>query len=526
VARGGDFVDLAQLSSGKNYTSFDPAVVHSLDEAQITSALFDGLFEFEFSSACDPVLRPLAAESYVVNPQASLYVFKIRPGLKFANGEPVLPSNFKRAWERAARKSMDSPYAYLFSLIQGGTSLIKGATTSLPAVLADDPGLTLTVPLASPNVDFPSITTALAFSPLSSADLKRVPTSAGWGAKGATIGNGPFKLRSADPLRPVTADRSVVLERNQLWAGDFRGRTSANLDSVTFQISEDVDNAFERFDEGTGDSAKIPLDRFGDAIERYPNTAQTALLGSYYFDFGADSEAAGSKNLALRQAISLAIDREAINEKVFLGSRSPSSGITPPGIPGTKPNLCEFCEFDAERARSLFLRWEAAGGQLEGPIRMQYPSGGNDAEVVSLLIEQVRTVLGIDIEPLPVDDDYFAEIGAEDGCGLCRAGWYADYPAYANFMTDVFAATSIGGNNVSRTDDERLNNLFAQAQRTTDRLARDQLFRDAEGRILNELTLVVPINWYTGDQVHREGIANYEQSPLGLVPWDRVGFAP
>lgn len=526
VRPGGDVVDLAQLSSGENYTSFDPAVVHTLDESQITGALFDGLFEFDFSTACDPVLRPLVAETFVANADSSTFVFKIRPNVKFANGEPVLPSSFKRAWERAGSKAMESPYQYLFASIKGGTALADGQTSTLPAVIADDAALLLTVPLAAPNVDFPAITSAPAFSPISDADLKRVPRSTGWGSEGAVIGNGPFSLKKADQPGGQAQRRQVVLVRNDRWAGNFRGTSTANLDSITFEISADADVAFERFESGDGDTSKIPLDRFADATEEYQNTALTPLLGSYFFDFGFDDEAvAGPENRALRQAISLSIDREAINAEVFLGSRTASTGITPPGIPGAADDLCEFCVFDAERAQQLFLQWEEEGGRLDRPIHLQFPSGGNDAAVVALIVEQIRTVLGVEVEPTPVEDDYFATVGKKSGCGMCRAGWYADYPAYSNFTTDLFSAGSVGGNNISRTDDKNLQATFAQAQRETDLTVRARLFREAEARILNDLTLVVPINWYTGDQVFRDNVVNFEQSPLGLISWERVGFA-
>ena len=56
VPDGGEFVDYAQLSDGGSNTSFDPGLVQTLDEAQITSAVWDGLTDFDFTDKCNPKL--------------------------------------------------------------------------------------------------------------------------------------------------------------------------------------------------------------------------------------------------------------------------------------------------------------------------------------------------------------------------------------------------------------------------------------------------------------------------------------
>ena len=92
---GGEFVDYAQLASAGDNTSFDPGAVQTLDESQITSALFDGLTDFDFTDTCNPVLKPLVAESFEANDDATVFTFKIKEDQKFSNGEPVLPSQLQ-----------------------------------------------------------------------------------------------------------------------------------------------------------------------------------------------------------------------------------------------------------------------------------------------------------------------------------------------------------------------------------------------------------------------------------------------
>ena len=94
---GGTFTDYAQLSSSGDNTSFDPGVVQTLDEAQVTTSLYDGLTDFDFTEKCAPELKGNVAENWESNDDATECTFSIKEGLKFSNGDPVLPSSFKTA---------------------------------------------------------------------------------------------------------------------------------------------------------------------------------------------------------------------------------------------------------------------------------------------------------------------------------------------------------------------------------------------------------------------------------------------
>jgi ABC-type transport system substrate-binding protein len=119
IPEGGTFIDGAQLQAD-NLTSFDPGLVQTLDEAQVTYSLYDGLTDFDFTDKTKPVLKGLVAEKWVANANATEYTFTIKKGLVFSNGDPVLPSSFKYAWVRNGQKSFASPYGYLIDYIKGG----------------------------------------------------------------------------------------------------------------------------------------------------------------------------------------------------------------------------------------------------------------------------------------------------------------------------------------------------------------------------------------------------------------------
>ena len=518
---GGELNDFAQLASGGDNTTFDPGAVQTLDESQITSVLYDGLTEFDFTDTCKPVLKPLVAEKVESNADATEWTFTIKKGLVFADGSSVKPSNFKREWERAGSAEFASPYGYLIAYVKGGAALQDGSAMDLPDLKADDTAMTLTVPLSAPNADFDAIVSHTFFMPVADADLDKLGKApAGWGDKGATIGNGPFKFVSAD-----TSDSGkVVIERNDKWAGNVLGDKKAKLDKITFNITADTKTSYQAFEAGEGDDATIPSGKTKDAASKYNNTTKSAQIGSYFFDFGfADPVVGGEKNLKLRQAISMAIDRDEINNKVYDGVRNIPTGITPPGIPGFKADLCQYCKYDKDAAKKLFDEWTAAGGKLDAPLKLSFNSGGGHEGVVQIIQANLKANLGIETQLNSIEKSYFREIAKEGACQICRSGWFADYPTYGNFMVDLFGAVSIGGNNLGRNNDPKFEDLIGQAQATVDKTKRGEIYNQAESHLLNDATAVIPLNWYVGDQVYNDSLINYIQPPLGLIAWEKVG---
>ena len=240
---GGTFTDYAYLSDSGTNTSFDPGVVQTLSESQITTALFDGLTDFDFTEKCAPELKGAVAEKWEANDDATEFTFTIKDDQVFSDGSEVLPSNFKAAWERAGSQELASPYGYLVTYIEGGAELQDGSATELTGVVADDDAMTLTVTLSAPNADFPSIVSHPFFSPANTADLEKIGNTTGWGTKGLTIGNGPFILDTAN-------DQEVVLTPNDEWGGNVYGDTEVKLDKLVFKQTIDVETAFQAFEAG------------------------------------------------------------------------------------------------------------------------------------------------------------------------------------------------------------------------------------------------------------------------------------
>jgi oligopeptide transport system substrate-binding protein len=507
---GGEFIDLGTFV-GDPPEHLDPALNSTLDAYQVINSVYDGLTEIDFSDPTNPAVVPLVADTVEPNEDGSVWTFTIREGAQFSDGSEINASTFQKSWERAADLAGD--YSYLLTFIDGGAERLAGEADTLAGVEADDATRTLTVTLDAPYSNFDAVAGFQLFFPVPDA---AIDAGAEW-ENDVMIGNGPYAMESA------RTDEEIVLVKSDNWQGDFNGDTwDGRLDTIIFRTQTDPDTGYNAFEAGEGDNANIPPGRIQEAQENWGTTLDVSILGSYHFVINdRDPQIGGDENLKLRQAISAAIDRDEINAAVYNGSRTTSTGIVPAGIPGFAEGICEYCTYDAEQAQTLFDEWVAEGGSQDGPIPIQFNADAGHEPVVQIMIDNLAAI-GIEAEAQPFPTEtYFSEL-ADGACVICRAGWFADYPTYDNFMYDLFHSDALDGNNYGFVNEE-FDALVDEAKATTDRDAQAELFNQAEDILLNQQTMAIPINWYRGDYAYNsDRVTTFNQTPQGLILWEQV----
>ena len=494
---GGTLVDLQNFATGEP-DHIDPGLAGVLQGAQIGALLFDGLTEFDFTNRAEPELKGQVADTFETTDGGKTWVFKLKDDQVFSDGTPVRPSDFAAAWNLAASKEYASEISYLFAPIAGGEDVTAGEATEMEGVVADDETNTLTVRLNEALADFAAIVSHPIFSPKPAAGVAK-------GAdyeQGVMIGNGPFKM-----ARKWEHEVQIVLDRNDEWRGGIYDEgTKAKLNRIEFKISKDIDSAYADFEAGNGQTAAIPSGRFAEATDAYANATDPSL-GLYNFYFNMEGRLGGEKNLKLRQAIAMIIDRDAINDAVYDGTRRIPTGMTPPGVPGFKAGLCgDFCKRDVAAAKKLYSEWQAAGGTLSGgPIKLNFNTGSGHEDVVAIMQQNIKE-LGLDTALDGRDPTtYFTEM-REGACEFCRAGWIWDYPVYDNGAFALLHSKSIDGDNLGRLNDPAIDKAIDEARRTLDDEKRFALYRDAERIALQVHTSLIPVNWYAGAIVYSEDV--------------------
>jgi ABC-type oligopeptide transport system substrate-binding subunit len=247
------------------------------------------------------------------------------------------------------------------------------------------------------------------------------------------IGNGAYQF-----AEKWQHNQSITLQKY----ADYSDEESAGLaDEIQYKIYGDLKTAYRDFQAGNLDIVESvdPSQRL-QAEGQYPDQILKAESGSYaYFGFPLYEKA--FQDIRIRQALSLALDREAIIDRVLNGDYEPATDVIPGFVPGSRDDACEYCEYDPERAKQLF---EEAGGIPGNKISIWFNNDGGHEQWVQAMAQGWQQDLGLDFEFK--SQPFTPYLGALDTRskvdGPYRLGWLPDYPSPENYLDPIYGAGS------------------------------------------------------------------------------------
>ena len=499
-----------------NPVAIDPYNAQETQGMQVTQALFDSLTGYDWTLGD---IVPKAAERWDVSDDAKVFTFHLVKGAKFHNGDPVDAASFKRGWERICDPTMPTPsvIAYHLNPIVGAKEMQDGKAKELAGVKVID-DLTLEVTLEEPMAEFPYICTHDALAPVPQAALDDPD-----GFAVAPIGNGPFKMDGT-----WVSDQYINLVRFDDYYGE-----KAKIDGIYFSIQKDPATAFREFEAGNLDFTDIPAGRikelegkFGTSEDGYTvSTGKQVLKGEeagvYWLTVNMQDEVL--KDLTLRQAISLAINRQNIVDTVFEGTRLPATCVFPTPIDDDPSNAWEFCKYDKEAAIKLLdEKYPAdANGKRGIKLTLSYNSGGDHEDIMSCIQGDLQAV-GIETEQSSMEWAAYLQAMGDGTVQIGRMGWNADFPIMDNFIYPNFLTTS--ENNYSKYSNEALDKGLVEARKIVDEEKRKAKYRELNAMIGKDLP-VIPLMYYAHNHVGSERLKSLYYNPQTKTEFDTVEFA-
>jgi oligopeptide transport system substrate-binding protein len=141
-------------------------------------------------------------------------------------------------------------------------------------------------------------------------------------------------------------------------------------------------------------------------------------------------------NAKLRQAVSLAINRQEINDKIFFGTRPPATSWSNPLAPGGGASDCTVCPFNPDEAKQLL---QEAGG-FQGEMVFYYNGDASHKEWMDAVAQSVKNVLRINAraEGLPTFAVFRQQVNDHKMKGPYRAAWQEDYPDVENWLGPLY----------------------------------------------------------------------------------------
>lgn len=422
----------------------------------------------------------------------------------FTDGTPVTSESFVRAWNYGADAANKHLSSYFFYPIEGTDevgNLPKGEKEMSGLKVVDDK--TFTITLKEPESDFPLRLGYSAYFPVPDAAFgEDGKYTKEYGEK--PIANGPYMLSKTGWER----NKQIEMVPNP----DYKGAHKPENGGLTFKFYTSPDAAYSDVQAGNLDvldevppSALQGLEQ-DDSVKAYnePGSNLTTITipeKLAHFD--------GEEGNLRRQAISHAINRPEICEKIFFGARTPAKDFTSPVLDGWTDNVegNEVLEHDDTKAKQL---WADANkiDEWDGKFEIAYNTdGAGNKEYTEAVANQLKNTLGIDAAPkvYPTFDELRKDVTERTIKTAFRTGWQADYPSMLNYLGPIYAegAGSNDGDYVNKDFDK----LVAEAA-TAEGDERYKLIGEAQAILFKDLP-VLPM-WY--------------QNSVAVTPKDVKGF--
>ncbi len=497
---------------GSEVSDLDPQTAMNIAEVDIVSALFEGLV------AEDPVdLRPVpgAAARWSIASDQLTYTFYLRPEAKWSNGDALTSADFLAAWQRMLTPTLGAENAGMLYVLQGAEAFHKGASKNFAQVGVSAPDAhTLRVTLEHPTPYFLSLLTHPAWHPvpLSVIAAKGDAYARGnpWTRPASHVGNGPFRLKSWHPNRLILAEKSPT----------YWDAARVRLNAIHFHPIESIESEERTFRAGQLHiTYTLPFGKV-DAYRR--NSPQLLridpYLNSYFFRF--NTRQAPLNNERVRRALSLALDRTAIVEKVLRGGQLPATSLTPPGMPDYTPP--DVVRSDVNAARALLTEAGFPGGKGLPTLEILFNTSGNHRLIAEAIQEMWRRELGIEVKMV---NQEFKVVLTERRAGrfqILLSDWVGDYLDATTFL-DLWRSDS--GNNHTAWSNSEYDALLFAAARNLDPVARAQQLQRAEAIMLNAAP-AVPIYFNTHVFLIHPAVKGWNSTLLDHHPYKHVWLEP
>jgi oligopeptide transport system substrate-binding protein len=325
------------------------------------------------------------------------------------------------------------------------------------------------------------------------------------------VGNGPFRLVE------WKLNKYLRVEKNP----NYWDAAHVRLNAIVFYPTDNTATEERMYRAGQLHySYDIPIQKIRDHREKHPDEVRVdPWLGTYYYTFNVTRPSL--KDVRVRKALSMAIDRKALVASVMQGVNPPAYAVTPPGTLGYQPP--KLFDFDPEGARKLLAEAGYPDGKGLPPLEILYNTLEQHRKIAVAIQQMWKQYLNINVTMVNQEWKVYLDTRENMDYTISRASWIGDYVDPNTFL-DLWIKD--GGNNKTgwsnATYDDLILRRIPAMKSQQERLAG---FHEAETILMQEMP-VLPIYTYATKHLIRPSVKGMPPNIMDYISFKDVYLEP
>jgi oligopeptide transport system substrate-binding protein len=471
--------------NGGEPDTLDPHRNEEKSGAEIVRDLFEGLT----TETVDAQIIPGTAASWTISDDGLRYTFALRPDARWSNGDSVVAEDFVAGLRRTVDPATASPYAQILFPIENAEAVVRGALPPAALGVRALDAATLEIRLASPTPYFLDLLSHATTYPLHRASYEAHGQR--FARPGNLISNGAYQLTD------WVVQSHIAIEKNPY----YYDADNVQIDTVIYHATEDVDAELRRYRAGEIDfTFQFPASQYRWIQEHLPGELHTEPYISTYF-YAFDLSEPPFDDPRLRQALSMAVDREIITGQVTAAGETPAFNLVPAGVANYAGARYAWASLPADERIAEARRLYAQAGYSEAnplTVEIRYNTSENHRRIAVAVASMWKQQLGVDARL--VNEEWKVMLQTRNDLSawdVMRFGWIGDYNDAYTFL-EIFQSTH--GQNFPRFSDPAYDGLLAAIAAEADLSRRSELMRQAEERLLDAYP-IIPIYFYANKHI-------------------------
>ena len=464
------------------FTTADPQMVEDVSGSYFVRDLFEGLMNQD----ADGNLIPGVATGYTTNEAKDVYTFTLRDNARWSDGNPVTAHDFVYAWRRLADPATASPYSWFADImaLENVGAVMSGESPPEALGIRALDNHTLEVRLTASLPYFAAMTTHASTFPSPQWTVRTFGDN--WTKPGNIVGNGAYVLTEHIPNETATRERNTMY-----WNND-----ATIIDKVVTLVINDENTDFTRWEAGETDKGAVPSGQYPRLKAEYPDEAISfPRLCTYYMTFNlSPSGPEAFKDVRVRQALSYALDRSVVTDKILQGGQIQAFTFTPGATAGFEVPAVAFGQMSQDQRNvNAKLLMAAAGYGPDNPLKFEYMYNTSEGhKKIAIAAQQMwKETLGAEATLANQEWKTFLKTRGGQNFDVARGGWCGDYNEASTFL-DLMTTPS--GYNDGKFSNAEVDELMTSARTMSDATSN---YTRVEEIMANEMP-IIPVYHYTG----------------------------